>query len=57
MCANKFQDNEPMVAQAPIVLSDMETRTQVLFQHGIRASTGVKLLYDIDRKSFGLHLN
>lgn len=37
----KFQDNEPMVAQAPIVLSDMETRTQVLFQHGIRASTGV----------------
>ena len=41
MCVNKFQDNEPMVAQAPIVLSDMETRTQVLFQHGIRASTGV----------------
>ena len=41
MCANKFQDNEPTVAQAPIVLSDRETRTQVLFQRGIRASTGV----------------
>ena len=28
-------------AQVPIVLSDIETRTQVLFQHGIYAATGV----------------